>query len=89
MRQSIQASVADSLVLDLQEELPARQTPAVEAMRRLLGNIHPFFHPFIQVVFAEHVLVLAAGRGQSCVSPGVCLHGASSMLETRLRYWKI
>lgn len=56
----------------------------MEAMRPLLGNVHPFFHPFIQVVSTEDVLVLAAGQG-----PGVCLHRASSVLEeSRLLYRK-
>lgn len=56
----------------------------MEAMRPLLGNVHPFFHPFIQVMSTEDVLVLAAGQG-----PGVCLHRAFSVLEeSRLLYRK-
>lgn len=35
----------------------------MEAVRCLLGNIHLSFHPFTQVVFDEHVLVVSVGLG--------------------------
>lgn len=65
LRQSNEADVADTLLLDLREEFVIQlfRWSEMEAMRRLLGNIHLSFHPFVQVVFAEHVLVEAAGLG--------------------------
>lgn len=73
---STEADAADSPGVRPAEELVS----TLNLLRHLLGNIHPFPHPFIQIAFALGVLVLGVAQGpELCETwrvPSQCLQDA-------------